>query len=121
MRTTLSPTSIVAPLPPVTFTPPPIVMAPPPPVVLTPPPVILTPLPPVVFRTTSPVPMQDQPELTPEWEAFLKQLTPQDAGVKRRRVPSPTYGKNYPTKKALPFSTPGRTPQISREPSSSHD
>src|SRR5712675_1150498 len=43
-----------------------------------------------------PVSMLDQPELTPEWEAYLKTSTPPDIG-KRKREPSPTFGKNYPT------------------------
>src|SRR5712671_5966434 len=58
------------------------------------------------------VSMLDQPELTPEWEAYLKQSTPLDTGIKRKREPSPTYGKNYPMKKDSPFSTPHRTPHI---------
>src|SRR5712672_4164980 len=59
-----------------------------------------------------PVSMLDQPELTPEWEASLKTSTPPDIGSKRKREPSPTFGKNYPTKKDSPFSTPHRTPHI---------
>src|SRR5712672_414595 len=59
-----------------------------------------------------PVSMLDQPELTPEWEAYLKTSTPPDIGIKRKREPSPTFGKNYPTKKDSPFSTPHHTPHI---------
>jgi len=62
--------------------------------------------------------MLDQPELTPEWEAYLKQSTPPDIGIKRKREPSPTFGKNYPTKKDSPFSTPHRTPHIPSAPMS---
>src|SRR5712672_1894288 len=58
------------------------------------------------------VSMLDQPKLTPEWEAYLKQSTPPDIGTKRKREPSPTFGKNYPAKKDSPFSTPHRTPHI---------
>src|SRR5712672_4725622 len=58
------------------------------------------------------VSMLDQPELTPEWEAYLKTSTPPDIGIKRKREPSPTFGKNYPTKKDSPFSTPHHTPHI---------
>ena len=65
-----------------------------------------------------PVSMLDQPELTPEWEAYLKQSTPPDIGIKRKREPSPTFGKNYPTKKDSPFSTPHRTPHIPSAPMS---
>src|SRR5712671_6545674 len=65
-----------------------------------------------------PVPMLDQPELTPEWEAFLKTSTPPDIGVKRKREASPTFGKNYPTKKDSPFSTLHRTPHIPSAPMS---
>src|SRR5882757_6234408 len=65
-----------------------------------------------------PVSMLDQPELTPEWEAFLKTSTPPDIGAKRKREPSPTFGKNYPTKKDSPFSTPHRTPHIPLVPMS---
>src|SRR5712671_3372153 len=65
-----------------------------------------------------PVSMLDQPELTPEWEAYLKQSTPPDTGIKRKREPSPTYGKNYPAKKDSPFSTPHRTPHIPSAPMS---
>src|SRR5882757_9421632 len=65
-----------------------------------------------------PVSMLDQPELTPEWEAYLKQSTPPDTGIKRKREPSPTYRKNYPTKKDSPFSTPHRTPHIPSAPMS---
>src|SRR5712672_1554812 len=65
-----------------------------------------------------PVSMLDQPELTPEWEAFLKTSTPPDIGIKRKREPSPTFGKNYPTKKDSPFSTPHRTPHIPSAPMS---
>jgi len=65
-----------------------------------------------------PVSMLDQPELTPEWEAYLKQSTPPDIGIKRKRVPSPTFGKNYPTKKDSPFSSPHRTPHIPSAPMS---
>src|SRR5712671_102828 len=65
-----------------------------------------------------PVSMLDQPELTPEWEAYLKQSTPPDIGIKRKREPSPTFGKNYPTKKDSPFSTPHRTPHIPLAPMS---
>src|SRR5712672_302009 len=65
-----------------------------------------------------PVSMLDQPELTPEWEAYLKQSTPPDIGIKRKREPSPTYGKNYPAKKDSPFSTPHRTPHIPSAPMS---
>src|SRR5712672_3523739 len=32
-----------------------------------------------------PVSMLDQPELTPEWEAYLKTSTPPDIGIKRKR------------------------------------
>src|SRR5712672_153548 len=64
------------------------------------------------------VSMLDQPELTPEWEAFLKTSTPPDTGIKRKREPSPTFGKNYPTKKDSPFSTPHRTPHIPLAPMS---
>src|SRR5712672_2038818 len=59
-----------------------------------------------------PVSMLDQPKLTPEWEAYLKQSTPPDIRIKRKWEPSPTYGKNYPMKKDSPFSTPHRTPHI---------
>jgi len=62
--------------------------------------------------------MLDQPELTPEWEAYLKTSTPPDIGIKRKREPSPTFGKNYPTKKDSPFSTPHRTPHIPSAPMS---
>src|SRR5712675_2267414 len=65
-----------------------------------------------------PVSMLDQPELTPEWEAYLKTSTPLDIGIKRKREPSPTFGKNYPTKKDSPFSTPHRTPHIPSAPMS---
>src|SRR5712672_2843244 len=65
-----------------------------------------------------PVSMLDQPELTPEWEAYLKQSTPLDTGIKRKREPSPTYGKNYPAKKDSPFSTPHCTPHIPSAPMS---
>src|SRR5712672_1522862 len=65
-----------------------------------------------------PVPMLDQPELTPEWEAYLKQSTPPDIGIKRKREPSPTFRKNYPTKKDSPFSTLHRTPNIPSAPMS---
>src|SRR5712675_905585 len=65
-----------------------------------------------------PVSMLDQPELTPEWEAYLKTSTPPDIGIKRKREPSPTFGKNYPTKKDSPFSTPHRTPHIPSLPMS---
>src|SRR5712672_2582604 len=65
-----------------------------------------------------PVSMLDQPELTPEWEAYLKQSTPPDIGIKRKREPSPTFGKNYLTKKGSPFSTPHRTPHIPSAPMS---
>src|SRR5712672_509255 len=65
-----------------------------------------------------PVSMLDQPELTPEWEAYLKTSTPPDIGIKRKREPSPTFGKNYPTKKDSPFSTPHRTPHILSAPMS---
>src|SRR5712672_802212 len=65
-----------------------------------------------------PVSMLDQPKLTPEWEAYLKQSTPPDIGIKRKREPSPTFGKNYPTKKDSPFSTPHRTPHIPSAPMS---
>src|SRR5712671_4150199 len=65
-----------------------------------------------------PVSMLDQPELTPEWEAYLKQSTPLDTGIKRKREPSPTYRKNYPAKKDSPFSTPHRTPYIPSAPMS---
>jgi len=65
-----------------------------------------------------PVSMLDQPELTPEWEAYLKQSTPPDIGIKRKREASPTFGKNYPTKKDSPFSTPHRTPHIPSAPMS---
>src|SRR5712671_5694990 len=65
-----------------------------------------------------PVSMLDQPELMPEWEAYLKQSTPPDIRIKRKREPSPTFGKNYPTKKASPFSTPHRTPHIPSAPMS---
>src|SRR5712672_47375 len=65
-----------------------------------------------------PVSMLDQPELTPEWEAYLKQSTPPDTGTKRKREPSPTFGKNYPTKKDSPFLTPHRTPHIPSAPMS---
>jgi len=44
--------------------------------------------------------------------SILKQSTPPDTGIKRKREPSPTYGKNYPLKKDSPFSTPYRTPHI---------
>src|SRR5712675_1816770 len=64
------------------------------------------------------VSMLDQPELTPEWEAYLKTSTPPDIGIKRKREPSPTYGKNYPAKKDSPFSTPHRTPHIPSAPMS---
>src|SRR5882672_12941654 len=64
------------------------------------------------------VSMLDQPELTPEWEAYLKQSTPPDIGIKRKREPSPMYGKNYPTKKDSPFSTPLCTPHILSTPMS---
>src|SRR5712671_1726996 len=64
------------------------------------------------------VSMFDQPELTPEWEAYLKQSTPPDTGIKRKREPSPTYGKNYPLKKDSPFSTPHHTPHIPSAPMS---
>jgi len=62
--------------------------------------------------------MLDQPELTPEWEAFLKTSTPPDTRIKRKREPSPMFRKNYPTKKDLPFSTPHRTPHIPSAPMS---
>src|SRR5712671_2872452 len=65
-----------------------------------------------------PVSMLDQPELTPKWEAYLKQSTPLDIGTKRKREPSPTFRKNYPTKKDLPFSTPHHTPHIPSAPMS---
>src|SRR5712672_323967 len=65
-----------------------------------------------------PVSMLDQPELTPEWEAYLKTSTPPDIGIKRKREPSPTYGKNCPAKKDSPFSTPLRTPHIPSAPMS---
>src|SRR5712672_2261482 len=52
-----------------------------------------------------PVSMLDQPELTPEWEAYLKTSTPPDLGAKRKREARPTFGKNNPTKKDSPFST----------------
>jgi len=65
-----------------------------------------------------PVSMLDQPELTPEWEAYLKTSTPPDIGIKRKREPSPTFRKNYPTKKDSPFSTPHRTPHIPSAPMS---
>src|SRR5712671_2397935 len=65
-----------------------------------------------------PVPMLDQPKLTPKWEAYLKQNTPPDIGIKRKRDPSPTFGKNYPTKRDSPFSTPHRTPHIPSTPMS---
>src|SRR5882757_10698547 len=65
-----------------------------------------------------PVSMLDQPELTPKWEAYLKTSTPPDIGIKRKWEPSPTYGKNYPTKKDSPFSTPLRTPHIPSAPMS---
>src|SRR5712671_5578877 len=64
------------------------------------------------------VSMLDQPELTPEWEAYLKQSTPPDIGIKRKREPSPTFGKNYPTKKDSPSSTPHCTPHIPSAPMS---
>src|SRR5712672_3894640 len=64
------------------------------------------------------VSMLDQPKLTPEWEAFLKTSTPPDTGVKRKRESSPTFGKNYPTKKDSPFSTPHHTPHIPSAPMS---
>src|SRR5712672_1987756 len=65
-----------------------------------------------------PVSMLDQPKLTPEWEAFLKTSTPPDTGIKRKREPSPMFGKNYPTKKESPFLTPHHTPHIPSAPMS---
>src|SRR5712671_6476539 len=65
-----------------------------------------------------PVSMLDQPELTPEWEAYLKTSTPPDIGIKRKREASPTFGKNYPAKKDSPFSTPLCTPHIPSAPMS---
>src|SRR5712672_49188 len=65
-----------------------------------------------------PVSMLDQPKLTPEWEAYLKQSTPPDIGIKRKQEPSPTFGKNYLTKKDSPFSTPHHTPHIPSAPMS---
>jgi len=63
-------------------------------------------------------PCLTNPRLTPEWEAYLKQSTPPDIGIKRKREASPTFGKNYPTKKDSPFSTPHRTPHIPSAPMS---
>src|SRR5712672_1445427 len=65
-----------------------------------------------------PVSMLDQPELMPKWEAYLKQSTPLDTGIKRKREPSPTYRKNYPAKKDSPFSTTHRTTYIPSAPMS---
>src|SRR5712672_496018 len=63
-----------------------------------------------------PVSMLDQPELMPEWEAYLKTSTPPDIRLKRKREPSPTFSKNYPAKKDSPFSTPHRPPHIPSAP-----
>jgi len=78
--------------------------------------IVAPPLP--LLPLEDPVSMLDQPELTPEWEAYLKTSTPPDIGIKRKRESSPTFGKNYPTKKDSPFSTPHRTPHIPSAPMS---
>jgi len=58
--------------------------------------------------------MLDQPELTPEWEAYLKQSTPPDIGSKGNRK-LVQRSEELPDQEGFALLNPHRTP-ISRRP-----
>jgi len=52
------------------------------------------------------VSMLDQPELTPEWEAYLKTSYPTDIGLKRKGSLAQRREKNSPDQEGFALSTP---------------
>jgi len=63
--------------------------------------------------------MLDQPRAHARMGSIPENKYPTGMGSKRKREPSPTYGKNYPPKKDSPLSRPHTVPaQISRGPRS---